>query len=113
MKYINQNVKALGIYFGNNYLNDKQFKKLLEKIKNSMKNWKSSYFTINGKTYAVCTFILSKLCYSSIFFPLNEKKIEIMKNLIEDFMKYPPKKHEIHIKELQKEKGEEGISLIN
>ena len=64
------NVKALGIYLGNQKPGETLLKEIYEKIETSLNFWKSFYLSKFAKARILEIFISSKLWYAAKFIPI-------------------------------------------
>ena len=107
------NVKALGIYLGNNKPNEETLEEIFEKMKKAVNFWKGFYFSKFAKARIIEIFISSRLWYAAKFMSIPANFQKRFQSLISDFMNYPNKTNRIAEKELVKLREDGGIKLIH
>ena len=111
--WTSDNVKALGIYLGNNKPEEQTLQEIYEKMKKAINFWKGFYFSKFGKARIVEIFISSRLWYAAKFVSIPEKYQKQFQVLVSDYMNYPNKTNHIAEKELIKLREDGGIKLIH
>ena len=80
------NVKALGIYLGNNKPNEETLEEIFEKMKKAVNFWKGFYFSKFAKARIIEIFISSRLWYAAKFMSIPASFQKRFQSLISDFM---------------------------
>ena len=111
--WTNGNVKALGIYVGNDKPNETLLKEIMEKIDRSLKFWKSFYFSKFAKARILEIFICSKLWYAAKFISIPANYQTIIQKKFNDFIIFPQKSNLVEQKEMLKLREDGGLKLIH
>ena len=107
------NVKALGIYLGNQKPGETLLKEIYEKIETSLNFWKSFYLSKFAKARILEIFISSKLWYAAKFIPIPANYQTMIQKKFNQFIIYPYNSNLIAEKELFKLREDGGIKLIH
>ena len=107
------NIKALGIYLGNDHPEVLLIKEIYDKMETSTKFWNSFYLAKFAKARVLEIFISSKLCYAAKFIAIPTNYQVLIQKLFNDFIKYPNTRNLIAQNELYKLREDGGIKLIN
>ena len=113
IEWTSGNVKALGIYLGNNKPNEETLQEIYEKMKKAVNFWKGFYFSRFAKARIVEIFISSRLWYAAKFMSIPARFQKLFQTLISNFMNYPNQSNRIAEKELVKLREDGGIKLIH
>ena len=113
IKWTNTNVKALGVYMGNNKPNELLLEEIYAKMCTSINFWKTFHFSKFAKARIIEIFISSKLWYAAKFIEIPTSFVNKFQKLLNDFIIYPHKANMIATDELYKLRTDGGIKLIN
>ena len=106
------NVKALGVYFGNTNPGDKTFEDIIPKVKRSMNYWKQFCLSKLSKARVIEIFHASRLWYASSFYPIPQRhKIDLQK-CFKDYVNFP-RSPTVSETEMKKLRLDGGIKLID
>ena len=114
IEWTNENVKTLGIYFGNKKPGNQTFEEILPEVKKSMNHWKQFRLSKFAKARVVEIFHASRLWYASTFYPI---PLDIQKQLqtaFFDYINFPRQANPtVSQQEMTKLRLDGGIKLTN
>ena len=113
IKWTSENVKNLGIYFGNKDPGLHTFKDRLPKINNRLNYYKQFKLSSIGKARTVDIFITSTLVYAIKFYPIPKDLERQLRTNIRDFMNFPHNVNTVAQKEMWRLKEHGGLKLVN
>ena len=113
ISWSNENVKCLGVYFGNRQPEKASLDEIYHKMKTSVQFWKRFYFSKFAKARIIEIFISSKLWYVAKFIAIPEKYYKKFQKLFLEFLNHPNKSNLISEDEMFKLRNDGGLKLIN
>ena len=112
--WTNENVKTLGVYFGNTNPAEITFNDIVPKVKRSMNYWKQFHLSKFGKSRIVEIFHASRLWYASTFYPIPENLTKDLQASFKDYINFPRQKRPtVSEAEMKKLRLHGGIKLID
>ena len=112
IKWTKENVKTLGIYFGNDNPAKKTFEEILPKIKKSMNYWKQFNLCKLAKARVIEIFHASKLWYASKFYNIPNNIQKQLQQAMFDYINFPKKTVTISQQEAIKLRKDGGAKLV-
>ena len=113
IKWTNKNVKYLGIFVGNDRPDFYTFEDIIPKMSKRLHYWKPLSLPILSKSRIIEIFHASKLWYAGSFYPIPEAQLKLIEDAFLDYITFPKKKVEVSKMEMEKERKDGGIKLIN
>ena len=111
--WTSENVKNLGVYFGNNNPAVMTFEDIVPKFKRRLTYWKQFSLSKIGKAAVAEMFLASKLVYAMKFYPIPQNLQNEIQNAITQFVNFPNRVNTISQKEMWKIKLNGGCKLVN
>ena len=112
LKWSDDKVFALGLWFGNKDTSEINFQEQLIKLKKQFLFWKPRRLSLLGRAKVVNIFILSRLWYRTEIFPIPSHVLKELEKLLIDFI-WCGKKHEVNKEQLYAPLEKGGIALVN
>ena len=113
IKWTNKNVKYLGIYVGNDSPDLYTFEDIIPRMIKRLHFWKPLSLQILSKSRIIEIFHASKLWYAGSFYPIPDAQLKLIEDAFLDYIMFPKKKVEVSKTEMEKERKDGGIKLIN
>ena len=113
IKWTNENVETLGVYFGNANPAGESFAKLLPKVVRSMNYWKQFRLCKLAKARVIEIFHASKVWYAARFYPIPPPVTKALQKAFFDYVNYPHKNVTVKQEEMHKLRKHGGTKLIN
>ena len=113
IKWTNENVKTLGVYFGNDNPAEKTFDDILPKIINSMNYWKQFRLSAMAKARVIEIFHASRLWYAATFYNIAPSKIKMLQKKFVEYVNYPHTSLTISEQEMKKLRKHGGAKVID
>ena len=111
--WTNKNVKALGVYFGNENPAKHTFDDIIPKVKRSMNYWKQFLLSISARARTIEIFHASRLWYAATFYDIpHDTETQLQKELF-NHVNFPHKSPTVSQVEMQKLKEDGGLKLID
>ena len=112
LTWTKDNVKDLGVYFGNTNPGDKTFSDIMPKVKKSMNFWKQFNLSKFSKAKVTEIFHASRLWYASSFYPVPERYKKDLQKCFKDYANFP-RSPTVSESEMKKLRLDGGIKLID
>ena len=114
VQWTNKDITVLGVTITHdNNLMEKNYEKLVEKVRATVKAWDNRGLSLEVKVNVVNTLIGSQFVYKMMVLPsMSDKIIRTIENIIRDYL-WSGKKAKIAFKTLQNPKKEGGLNLVN
>ena len=114
IKWTSQNVKNLGIYFGNDNPARQTFEEIISKVKKKLNYWKQFYeLSTLSKARVIEIFLASKLWYAAAFYNIPKAMIKDLQDAFFQFIKFPRETTTISEGEMKKLRLDGGAKLID
>ena len=113
IEWTSENVKNLGLYFGNNNPDLHTFNDILVKVNKRLNYWKQFKLSSLGKARVIDIFIASTLVYAMKFYTIPKHLEKQLRTDIRDFMNFPLSVKTIAQKEMWRLKVHGGLKLVN
>ena len=113
IEWTSENVKNLGIYFGNKDPAYHTFNDRLPKFSNRLNYYKQFKLSSIGKSRTIEIFIASTLVYAIKFYPIPKALEKNLRTNIRNFMNFPHNVKTIAHKEMWRLKEHGGLKLVN
>ena len=113
IEWTNQNVKTLGVYFGNQNPAKQTFEEIIPKIKKSMDYWKQFKLSTFAKARVTEIFHASRLWYAATFYTVPPSMQKDLQKSFFDYINYPQTTPTISQQEMQKLRLDGGAKLID
>ena len=111
--WTNKNVKALGVYFGNENPAKHTFDDIIPKVKRSMNYWKQFLLSVSARARTIEIFHASRLWYAATFYDIpQDTEAQLQKELF-SHVNFPHKSPTVSQVEMQKLKEDGGLKLID
>ena len=111
--WTSDNVKTLGVFFGNNDPATATFAEIMPKIVRSMNYWKQFRLSQLAKARVVEIFHASRLWYAAKFYPIPPTMERDLQKAFFAYINYPHKVVTISQEEMQKLREHGGVKLVN
>ena len=112
LQWTKDNVKGLGVFFGNTDPSDETFRDIMPKIKKSMNFWKQFNLSKFSKARVIEIFHASRLWYASQFYPVPTRyKVDLQKSF-KNYVNFP-RSPTVSESEMKKLRLDGGIKLID
>ena len=111
--WTSKNVEYLGLYVGNVNPGLKTFLEILPKVKKRLNFWKPLALPVLSKARVLEIFHASKLWYAFSFYPIPTHLQEDIDDAFLDYIIFPKNKIEVSRMEMEKERAQGGLKLIN
>jgi hypothetical protein len=108
----NDKIKIYGTFFGNENVDDANWKLKIDKIKKILNLWKQRNLSIPGKITVINTLLTSQIWYLSAIYPMPNQHMENLQKLFENFS-WKDGKHLIQKEILYKTPEEGRINLTH
>ena len=106
------NVKALGVYFGNTNPGDETFNDIMPKVKKSMNYWKQFSLCKLSKARVIEIFHASRMWYASSFYPVPKHHIKDLQKSFKEYVNFP-RSSTVSEQEMKKLRLHGGLKLID
>ena len=113
MTFTNQNIKTLGVYFGNDDPAMETFQEIHKKLKISMDYWKPLKLSKLAKARVIEIFHASKLWYAATFYSIPPVILKQIQQSVFNYINFPFKKVTIAQDECKKLREHGGLKLID
>ena len=113
IEWTSKNVKALGVYFGNESPEKQTFHDILTKIKKSLNYWKQFRLSLFAKARVIEIFHASKLWYAATFYVIPTDIEKNIQNYFWEYINYPHDNSTVSKTEMQKLRQDGGVKVIN
>lgn len=110
--WTNENLKNLGLHFGNKDPARATFNDIIPKVKRSMNFWKQFKLSKFAKARVIEIFHASRLWYATTFYPLTADMKKELHNAFRDYVNFP-RHATVSETELKKLRLDGGIKLID
>ena len=113
IEWTSENVKNLGVYFGNKSPEKHTFQEIMPKIKKSLNYWKQFKLSTFAKSRVIEIFHASRLWYAATYYNIPpDMKKQLQKYFLE-YIIYPHSSCTISQQEMQKLREDGGAKLID
>ena len=113
IEWTNENVKTLGVYFGNNDPAKQTFDEIIPKVKKSMDYWKQFRLSTFAKARVIEIFHASRLWYAASFYNIPRTLQEDLQKSFVKYINFPQAQHTVAEIEMKKLRQHGGIKLID
>ena len=113
IEWTNENVKTLGVYFGNNNPAEQTFEEIVPKIKRSMNYWKQFRLSVFAKARVIEIFHASRLWYAATFYNIPPNIAKDLQKAFFDYINFPHTSATVSQQEMQKLRKDGGAKLID
>ena len=113
IKWVNSNIKHLGVYVGNNNPAIQTFAEIIPKVQRRLNFWKPLRLPVLAKARVIEIFHASKLFFAANFYPIPKDMLKNVSLAFAEYINFPSKRNSVSKMEMEKLRDFGGLKLIN